>query len=313
MHSRLTAHAACSSETDSSFFGRTNKWLDGKLRHAFAALILLAGIAMAVLLPVGPASAATFDEQLDMLLSQPIFVAIIDGDANKEREIRERLKYAYQTGGDDAFLREVQKLGEEFGQNAMVQKIPAARNQDIIEFFSTSVAIARRLEFEDKRICYQWAFGAQYNDRVAPQALDRAIGPQLGERLVYSIVGLIKNAGDQPVPYDRFNAQLSIQQTASSVLGRLDQGPLQVIAGMRPAYNEEEMRVVCRAMGDMYAFILGLDNASDTFREMFRPQPNTVSHLGAGGMTAIRQVFKDGDPENIFAGKDLGFSNALRP
>lgn len=255
---------------------------------------------------------AEMEKALDVLMSDPLYEAIIDGDPEKERELRERLTEAYRTGGETGLLQEAQKIGEEFGESTVFVKMPRAREQDIIAFFETSVSILRLLEFEDATVCYQWSYGAQYNDRVDPLKFDRTIGEDLSKKLVQAIVAVVKDASDMPVSYDRTGARLSVQQTATAVLGRLDQGPLEVVAGIRAANSDDEKRAVCRATGDMYAYILGLDNAADTFRELFTPQQDVISQLGFVGLSAIREVVNAGDPEDIFAGKDLGPAYSLR-
>ena len=272
----------------------------------FAVFVFLTGAVFA------PALAATFEEELDKFIQEPLVQAVIDGEPAVEKDIRDRLTTAYRTGGEAALAREAQKIGEEYGEARMMQKIPGARDQDVVEFFATSVAITRKLEFEDPHLCYAWAYGAQYNDPINPTSLQNAMGKELSDRLLQSMVRVIKFAADTPVLYDRAAAQLSLQTAATAVLGRLDLGPLQVISGMRPASSLDEKAAVCRATGDLYAFVLGLDNAPDALREMLSPQQSVGAHVGVGGMVALREVFKAGDPENIFAGNKESLMNAFK-
>ncbi len=268
---------------------------------------------------IGPAlrdatgQTAAFEEQLEQVMAEPIIEAVVDGDPAKEKEIRERLTEAYRTGGIRGFAKEVEAISTEFGETTVFAKLPYARDQDIISLFQTSVDILRLMEFENPAACYQWSYGAQYNDELDPIIFEQIVGRDLNQKLMRNMVAIVKNAGDMPVVYDRAGARFSIQQTAAAVIARLDQGTLQVIGGVRPAKSDEEKRAVCRATGNMYAFIIGLDNASDTFREMFRPREDLISHLGTGGRATIRQIVETGDPENIFAGKDLGPIYSLRP
>ncbi len=255
---------------------------------------------------------AVLDEELDKLMAEPLFEAITDGDPEKEEEIKQRLRDAYRTGGEKALMAEAQKIGEEFSGTMVFAKMPYARDEDIVAFFQTSVNILRRLEFDNADMCYQWSYGAQFGDPVDPDAFNRAIGDSLNKDLIDTMVAIVKNASSTLVAYDQFGAQLSIQLTANAVLGRLQQGPLEVITGLRPAQSADEKRIVCRATGDMYAYILGLDNGADTFRELFRPQPNIISQLGIGGLSAARHVLLAGDPENVFGDNTETFMNAFR-
>ena len=255
---------------------------------------------------------AVLDEELDKLMAEPLFEAISEGDPEKEEEIKQRLRDAYRTGGEKALLAEVQKIAEEFSDTTVFAKMPYARDEDIVAFFQASVNILRRLEFDNADMCYQWSYGAQFGDPVDPMAFNRTIGERLNKDLIDAIVAVVKNASDTLVTYDQFGAQMSIQQTANAVLGRLEQGPLEVITGLRPAQSTDEKRIVCRTTGDMYAYILGLDNGADTFRELFRPQENVISQLGIGGMSAARHVLLAGDPENVFGDNTETFMNAFR-
>ena len=275
---------------------------------------LLAAVLCAVFTSISALQAAPpeVEQAVEQILSEPLWEAVTEGDPAQKEGIRKRLLDAYDRGGENAFFNELRDISAEYGQANLLTKMPYARDADILDFWGAYVSIGRKLESEDPVLCYKWAYGAQYNDPPDLRVLSEVIGPALDRQIAFAMVALIKNAAADPVQYDRGAAQLSIQSAAAAVLSRIDQGSLQVIAGVRPASSFDEMRNTCKATADLYAYLLGVANAADSFRELFRPQEAQISHLGGGGQTAIRQVFKNGDPENVFAGKDLGLSNALR-
>ncbi len=278
----------------------------------FGQLLVVAFVAALALAPAVQAAPPEIEQAVDDMLSQSIWEAVTEGDPAKKDALRKRLLDAYDRGGENAFLAEVRKVGEEYGQSAVFAKVPGARDNDIIRFFEVSVAVSRKLEFEDPVLCYKWSFGPQYNESYDPRILVQTVGWDLDRQMSEAIVSLIRNASATPVVYDRAGARQSIQSAAVAVFSNMDQGPLQVIAGARPASSLDEMKATCKASADFYDFLLGTYNAADALRELFNAQPTQVSHLGVAGRESIRMVFEAGDPNNAFAGMDINLRNSFR-
>lgn len=294
---------------------RTTKFLTAVAALAASSMLLDLDLETTTNLSVFPeanAAPAAIESEIDKVLEEPLLDAMTEGDPQKKATLRKRLLDAYDRGGEDALYAEMRKIGEEFGANTVMAKIPRAQDEDLMEYFDTSVSFFRKLEFEDAVLCYQWAFGAQYNDPFDPVTFSKAIGTELDGKMSRAIVAIVRNASDMPIAYNRAAAQQSIQVAAGAVLSQADQGTLQVIGGARPANSVAEKKSACRTMGNFYAHVLGLHNAADAFRELFAPQNGQVSHLGGGGSVAIKQVLNAGDPDNIFAGIDADLINALR-
>ncbi len=244
------------------------------------------------------------EREMENLTANPLLAAVIGDDPEKEADVRARLTEAYRVGGIRGIRSEIENIGREYGQDAVFAKLPRAQAADVLAYFNAVTDGVRHMVWSSPDICYQWLYGAQYGDPVDGEALITALGEERVKVLFGAMVAVINNAGADPVVYNRESALQRIQAAAGRAFSRVDQGSFAVMAGERAPQSREEMIVACQATGDLYTHILQGDAPADTIRELFAPIEAVLSHVGLGGIAAVRQVYGPGDPGSVVAGQE---------
>ncbi|MCP5433484.1 MAG: hypothetical protein H6923_09475 [Alphaproteobacteria bacterium] len=217
------------------------------------------------LLRTGTGQDDAVERQLDSLRDEPVFAAILERGDVSEEEIKARLVEAYRKGGTDGLAREAARIGQEYGGSIAFAYFPRARNEDLIDVASALVDIQEFLVSADPGLCYRWLFGGDFD----PIKFDRLVGRDRAKALGDAFTAVIRNGYDAVPEFDRVRAQIGMRAAVIAALGQSDANMIAVATGQRRAATREEETFACRASHDIYAYVLGLENAADVLRLMF--------------------------------------------